>query len=328
MSTIVHCLYGTSYECKAGTVSALKEEYEHKHSVPADTQTVWACSSGLEMDNSATLAGEAEVQLVIDRQTVTVLFEEDEPYKIECRHNSTVGDVIDDVCKTLEATHGLGLVAAGHMCYDGITKIALALDANPYDENGVIATGMVVPRERLAHEHLERPLRMVCIHMRPLLYCPQYDVDLGERKLIVQLPWLRTFQGIADSRVMTLQLDDARPDVAAFTTMLTTIEDILRVAKDSKSTTFRVQVPEKSIGYWKCNVRNDDTGEDITEDPSKVITGPHYVRGIIQCTDRSYVVGTRPGGEPRVPWVPWVATWVAKSLEYRRDLPTAPPCIE
>ena len=326
MSTIVHCLDGTSYECKAGTVGALKEEYEHKHDgVPADLQTVWACSSGLELDNAATLAGEAEVQLVIDRQTVTVLYEEDEPYKIECRHNSTVGDVVDDVCKTLEATHGLGLVSAGHMCYDGITKIALALDANPYDEKGVIETSMVVPRKRLAHEHLERPLRMVCIHMRPSPYFPQYDVDLGERKLIVQLPWLRTFKGITDSRVMTLQLDDARPDVAEFTTMLTTIEDILSVAEDSKST-FRVQVPEKSIGYWKCNVRNDDTGEDITEDPSKVLTGPHYVRGIIQCTDRSYVEGTRPGGGP---WVPWVATWVAKSLEYRRDLPdAAPPCIE
>ena len=294
MSTTVHCLNGTSYPSPALTVGELKKTHERKHGVAADTQTVWACSTNLELDDTTTLAGEAEVQLLIDRQPVTVLFEEDPPYEVECRHNSKV----DDVRKTLEDTHGM-------------TNLALVLDANAYDAKGFISPGMLVPKESPAHEYLERPLRMVRIHIRQNTTSVSY-VDLGKRKLIVQMPWLRTVQGIvqgiAYSRVMTLQLDRARPDVAAFITLLTMIEESLSVASDA---TLRLHVPEQCCGFWKCHVRNDDTGEDIKEDPSYVLTGPHYVCGIIQCTDVWNCDGLL------------LATWVAKSLKYRHALPDA-----
>ena len=297
MSTIVHCLDGTSYECTATTVGELKKAYERKHGVPVDTQEVWACSSGLKLDNTATLTDEDKVQLVIDHQTVTVRVE-GRTYEVECRHKSTVGDV----CKTFEEKHD--------------ADIALVLDAKAYDATGVIATDMVVPMERPAHEYLNQPLRMVCIHTDRATMRAKYHVDLGDRKLIVQLPWLHTIGGMSDSRVMTLELDRTRPDVAAFITLLTMIEERLSVATGS---TLELQVPGQRIGYWKCDVRNDDTSKDVRGDPNEVLTGPHYVRGIIQCTDVWNCGGL------------WVATWVARSLEYRRSLPDAAaalPCIE
>jgi hypothetical protein len=297
-TTTVHSLDGASYECAATTVGALKKAYERKHGVPVDTQTVWVCSSEQELDNAATLAGEAEVQLVIDCQTLTVRVE-GRTYELKCRHKSTVGDV----CRALEEKHMT-------------TEVAFALDANAYDENGVIATDMVVPMERPAHEYLNQPLRMVCIHTDRATMRAKYHVDLGDRKLIVQLPWLHTIGGMSDSRAMTLELDRTRPDVAAFITLLRMIEERLSVATGS---TLELQVPGQRIGYWKCDVRNDDTSKDVRGDPNEVLTGPHYVRGIIQCTDVWNCGG------------PWVATWVARSLEYRRSLPdaaAAPPCIE
>lgn len=316
MTTTVHCLDGTSYECTATTVGALKEAYEREHGAPVDTQKVCACSSGLEMDNAATLAGETEVQLVIDRQTVTVLVE-DQTYEVECRHRSTVGDVF----QTLKAKQG-------------VTDVVVALDAKAYDATGVITTDNVVLMKTPAHVYLERQLRMLCIHLRPTSSAYAHHVDVGAWKLQVELPWLRATQGIeslctnlakysccasdssacvadADSwRTVSLQLDGTRPNVAAFITMLTTIQERLAVATGS---TLELQVPpSQRIGYWKCDVRNDDQGEDVAEAPSEVLTAPHYVHGIVQCTKVWNCGGLR------------VATWVARSLEYRRAL----PCIE
>ena len=322
MSTIVHSPDGTSYECTATTVGALKKAHERVHGVPVDTQTVWACSSEHELDNAATLAGETEVQLVIDRQTVTVRVE-DQTYEVECRHRSTVGDVF----QTLKAKQG-------------VTDVVVALDAKAYDATGVITTNNVVSMETPAHVYLERPLRMACIHLRQTSSAYAHHVDVGAWKLQVELPWLRTTQGVeslctnlaryscasdssaceadADSwRTMSLQLDGTRPNVAAFITMLTTIQERLRVATDS---TFELQVPPgQRHGYWKCDVRNDDKGKNVADAPSEVLAGPRYVRGIVQCTK------VWNGGGL------WVATWVAKSLEYRHALPdaaAAPLCIE
>ena len=315
MSTTVHCPDGASYECAATTVDALKEAYEREHGAPVDTQEVWACSSGLELDNTATLTDVDKVWLVIDEQTVTVLVE-DQTYEVECRHRSTVGDVF----QTLKAKQG-------------VTDVVVALDAKAYDATGVITTNNVVSMETPAHVYLERPLRMACIHLRPTSSAYAHHVDVGAWKLQVELTWLRVTQGIeslctnlaryscasdssacvadADSwRTVSLQLDGTRPNVATFITMLTTIQERLRVATGS---TLELQVPpSQRIGYWKCDVRNDDEGEDVAEAPSEVLTGPHYVRGIVQCTDVWHCGGL------------WVATWVARSLEYRRAL----PCIE
>ena len=117
-TTIVDRLDGASYECAATTVEALKEAYESEHGVPVDTQEVWAFSSGRELDNAATLADEDNVQLVIDQQTVTVLFE-DQPHEVKCAHESTVGDV----CQTLKAKQGF-------------TDVVFALDANAMTQRG------------------------------------------------------------------------------------------------------------------------------------------------------------------------------------------------
>ena len=322
MSTTVHRVDGTSSQISAPTVGALKEAYEREHGVPTDTQTVWACSSGLELDDTTTLAGETEVQLVIDRQTVTVRVE-DHTYEVECRHRSTVGDVF----QTLKARQGF-------------TDVVVALDAKAYDATGVITTDNVVLMKTPAHVYLERQLRMLCIHLRPTSSAYAHHVDVGAWKLRVEQPWLRATQGIeslctnlaryscasdssacvadADSwRTVSLQLDGTRPNVAAFITMLTTIQERLAVATGS---TLELQVPpSQRIGYWKCDVRNDDTGDDVAEAPSEVLAGPYYVRGIIQCT-KVWNCGGR-----------WVATWVARSLEYRRALPdaaAASPCNE
>ena len=118
---------------------------------------------------------------------------------------------------------------------------------------------------------------------------------------------------------MSLQLDQTRPRVPAFVDLVTAIEKALAVTTNS-TLELELRIPRQRPGYWKCNVRNYDTGEDITADPSEVLTGPHDVRGIIQCTS----VLRHRGGDR-------VATWVAKSLEYRRALPdavAAPPCNE
>ena len=316
MSTTVHCLDGASYECAATTVDALKEAYERKHGVPVDTQEVWAFSSEQELDNAATLTDEDKVWLVIDEQTVTVLFE-DQPHEVmKCAHKKQV----DEVCKAFQEKHDV--------------DIALVVDAKAYDATGVMTTENVVSMEEPIHEYVERPLRMLCFHLRPTSSAYAHHVDVGAWKLQVELPWLRATQGIeslctnlakysccasdssacvadADTwRTVSLQLDGTRPNVAAFITMLTTIQERLGVATDS---TLELQVPPgQRIGYWKCDVRNDDEGEDVAEAPSEVLTGPHYVRGIVQCTDVWHCGGL------------WVATWVARSLEYRRAL----PCIE
>ena len=289
MPTTVHCLDGTSYECTATTVGALKKAYERKHGAPADTQEVWGFSSEQELDNAASLADEDKVQLVIDEQTVTVLFE-DRPHEVlKCAHKKQV----DDVCKAFQEKHEV--------------DIALVVDAKAFDATGVITTENVVLVKEPVHEYVETPLRMLCIHLGPA-----YHVNVGAWKLQVELPWLRTTQCIesvdADSwRALSLQLDGTRPNVAAFITLLTTIQERLSVATGS---TLELQVPPgQRIGYWKCDVRNDDQGEDVAEAPSEVLTGPHYVRGIVQCT---YIWNC--GGL-------WVATWVARSLEYRRALP-------
>jgi hypothetical protein len=319
-TTTVHCLDGTSYERTATTVGELKKAYEREHGAPVDTQEVWACSSGLELDNSATLADEDKVQLVIDEQTVTVCVE-DQSHEVECRHRSTVGDVF----QTLKAKQG-------------VTDVVVALDAKAYDATGVITTENVVSMEEPVHEYVDNPLRMLCIHLRPTSSAYAYHVDVGAWKLQVELPWLRTTRPsvctnlakysccasdssacVADAdswRGVSLQLDGTRPDVAAFITLLTTIQERLTVATGS---TLELQVPpSQRIGYWKCDVRNDDQGEDVAEAPSEVLTAPHYVRGIVQCTNVWNCGGYR------------VPTWVARSLEYRAlpDAAAAPPCIE
>ena len=314
MPTTVHCLDGTSYECTATTVGALKKAYERVHGASADTQEVWAFSSEQELDNAATLADEDKVQLVIDEQTVTVLFE-DRPHEVlKCAHKKKV----DDVCKAFQEKHDADDV-----------DIALVVDAKAFDATGVITTKNVVSMEEPVHEYVETPLRMLCIHLRQTSSAYAYHVDVGAWKLQVELPWLRTTWPnvctnlakysccasdssacVADAdswRALSLQLDGTRPNVAAFITLLTTIQERLSVATGS---TLELQVPPgQRIGYWKCDVRNDDQGKDVAEAPSEVLTAPHYVRGIVQCT---YIWNC--GGL-------WVATWVARSLEYRRALP-------
>ena len=321
MTTTVHRPDGTFYECAATTVDALKKAYESEHGAPVDTQEVWACSSGLELDNAAPLTDEDKVWLVIDEQTVTVVFE-DQPHEVmKCAHKK----MVDEVCKAFQKKHDAD-----------DADIALVVDAKAYDATGVITTENVVSMEEPVHKYGETPLRMLCIHLRPTSSAYVYHVDVGAWKLQVELPWLRTTQGIeslslctnlakysccaSDSsacvtdayswRTMYLQLDSTRPNVAAFITMLTTIQERLTVATGS---TLELQVPpSQRIGYWKCDVRNDDQGKDVAEAPSEVLTGPHYVRGIVQCTKVCNCGGL------------WVATWVARSLEYRR----AQPCIE
>lgn len=317
MTTTVHRPDGKSYECAATTVDALKKAYESEHGAPVDTQEVWACSSGLELDDDAPLTDEDKVWLVIDEQTVTVLFE-DQPHEVmKCAHKKKV----DEVCKAFQEKHDAD-----------DADIALVVDAKAYDATGVITTENVVSMEEPVHEYGETPLRMLCIHLRPTSSPYAYRVDVGTWKLQVELPWLRTTWPsvctnlakysccasdssacVADAdswHAMSLQLDGTRPNVAAFITMLTTIQERLTVATNS---TLELQVPpSQRIGYWKCDVRNGDKGKDVAEAPSEVLTGPHYVRGIVQCTK------VWNGGGL------WVATWVAKSLEYRR----APPCIE
>lgn len=186
MSTTVTTLDGTTLVCTVSTVGELKKEYERVHGVPAHIQTVWAFSSGLELNDTVTLDGEDQVQLAIDRQTVTVCVD-DRPYEIECQHENTV----DDVRQVLETQHG-------------ITDVAFALDADVYDANGIVTMDAVAAMELPVHKYVERPLRLARIHFGEIRElgkigrfksCKSF-VHLGATKLTVQTPWLRSVRGI------------------------------------------------------------------------------------------------------------------------------------
>ena len=223
--TIVDALDGTTYTSTSLTVGELKEEYEREHGVPADTQTIWACSTGEELNNDTTLVNEDKVQLMIDCQIVTV-YVDDNTYMIKCDHNST----IEDVRQALEMQHG-------------IKDVTFALDAAEYDTNAIITMNALVAKERPAHEYLERPLRMVCIGFGDtqelsstgrFRSCKSF-IDLGATKLVVQTPWLRSARGIRRlptevHHMIDVHLDGydgSNPEVTALYNCLNTIQNRL-----------------------------------------------------------------------------------------------------